>query len=159
MKDRSVWRLAAIRAQIMCLKGLSRVPGVTVGLGIEYAWDGPLDSARKHHWVRGLSPHPHPPHPPPFPPRRCGLPFALPRQGNGQAPAPSWWALANGWFFESRQARLRRVFLTPLQLALARHSSGCPTLLSCPHDGAPGGWNVCHFFYFQIKVDDLPIKK
>lgn len=50
------------------------------------------------------------------------------------------------------------VSFTSLQLALAGHSSGCLALLSCPHDGAPRGWNVCHLFYFQIKVDDLPIK-
>lgn len=51
------------------------------------------------------------------------------------------------------------VSFTSLQLGLAEHSSGCPALLSCPHDGPPRGWNVCHLFYFQIKVDDLPIKK
>lgn len=53
---------------------------------------------------------------------------------------------------------IRGVSFTSLQLALAGHSSGCLALLSCPHDGAPRGWNVCHLFYFQIKVDDLPIK-
>lgn len=52
-----------------------------------------------------------------------------------------------------------RVSFTSLQLALAGHSSGCLALLSCPHDGTPRGWNVCHLFHVQIKVDDLPIKK
>lgn len=50
------------------------------------------------------------------------------------------------------------VSFTTLQHALAGHSSGCLALLSCPHDGALRGWNVCHLFYFQIKLDDLPIK-
>lgn len=41
------------------------------------------------------------------------------------------------------------VSFTSLQLALARDSSGCLALLSCPYDGVPRGWNVCHLFYFQ----------
>jgi len=47
---------------------------------------------------------------------------------------------------------------TSLQLALAAHSSGRLALQRCPHGGAPSGCNVCHLFYFQIEVDDLPIK-
>lgn len=35
-------------------------------------------------------------------------------RGNGRAPAPAWWALTNGCFFESWRARLRRsVFYFP----------------------------------------------
>lgn len=38
-------------------------------------------------------------------------------RGNGRAPAPAWWALANGRSFESRRARLRRsVLLLPSSL-------------------------------------------
>lgn len=111
VKDRSVLCLTAIRAQIMCLEGLNRVPAVTVGLGIERAWDVRLDSARKHHWVQGSSLQPSISL---FSQNHCGLPFAPVLRGNGPAPAPAWWALTNGCFFESWRARLRRsVFYFP----------------------------------------------
>lgn len=67
----------------MCLKGLSPVPAVTVGLGIEQAWAVQLDSALRHHWVQAglisvvlplllLLPETH-----------CGQPLSLALWGNG----------------------------------------------------------------------------
>lgn len=91
-KDWSMWCLTAIRAQIMCLKGLNWVPAVTVGLGIECAWDVRLDSARKHHWVQGSSLQSPclPPSLPSIPRKKALWPAVCSDSpgGNGRAPAP-----------------------------------------------------------------------
>lgn len=139
----------------MCLKGLNWVPAVTVGLGIECAWDVRLDSARKHHWVQGSS--------------LQSSASLLPYRGIVACRLLRFTRGMDGPLLPLDEHSLMAASLkadgpvwgvsfTSLQLALAGHSSGCLALLSCPHDGAPRGWNVCHLFYFQIKVDDLPIK-
>lgn len=49
--------------------------------------------------------------------------------------------------------------LLPLSSSgLAGLLSNCMSLLRCPLSVTPRGPNVCHLFYFQLKVDGLPIK-
>lgn len=137
----------------MCLKGLNWVPAVTVGLGIERAGDVRLDSAQKHHWVQGSSPQPSSSL---LPLKHCGLHSSWGMDGP-RLPLDELSLMAVSLKSDG-SVWGGGVSFTTLQHALAGHSSGCLALLSCPHDGALRGWNVCHLFYFQIKLDDLPIK-
>lgn len=64
---------------------------------------------------------------------------------------------AGGFWRTERSFEERR--LLPLSSSgLAGLLSNCMSLLRCPRSVTPRGPNGCHLFYFQLKVDGLPIK-